>query len=321
MRRIILLLAATLFLPACPAKNVTLAKPGAFRPQQQVTAPKFVVLPAVDQRPTWEKSGDSPGVTFRLATAGAAMFWWAGAEVLADKNIVYGRNRFSGTSRNASTMVSSDLGEVLERSTRRPVQFWRAALSSQRGVANAVKRMRLADGTVVILPVIDHLTRVRAKTKQASASQSKRYTSTHVITTTRSSRASQTTGPVWTVMMRLHVFEVRGGRVARHVVRYAAASSGRQNAYGMAVVRAAKQVVRTSALVFSMANLRTPTGPPGGQPPTTSPTGPTGPANPARPANPVGPTNPTTVDPEQNRDPEQDPRNRPPASPTPAPPI
>lgn len=283
MRRLLLLISAAMCLPACPNERVVLREPVAFRPQRAPAAPKFVVLPAVDQRPTWEKSGDKTGVTLRIAGPGAAMFWHAGANVIPDKNVVWGRNRFSGWSRSARTMVSSDLGQVLTRSTQRPVQYWGASLRTQRQVAAAVTQMRLPEGTVVVLPVLDHLTRVKAKTKQASASQTKQYTSTHVITTTRSSRASQSVGAVWTVMMRLHVFEVRGGRVTRHVVRYAAASGARPNTYAAALGLAARQVVGVAALLFRMPTQPRPAPSPGMTAPGTGHPGTTPDTRPATP--------------------------------------
>lgn len=295
---ILVAVAALLLLPACPERKVILREPGTFRPVRPPTAARFVVLPAVDQRPTWERAGDRPGVTLRIAGPGAAMFWWAGADVTSDDTIVYGRNRFRGRSYGARTMVSSDLGEVLRRSTRLPVEFWNANFNSQRQVARAVRRKRFAERTVIVLPVIDHLARVRAKTKQSSSTQTKTYTSTSVITTTHTSRASQTVGPVWTVMVRLHVFDVHNGRVARHVVRYAAASAGNQGAYGRAIVAAAKQVAFTSAVIFPMANLpRTQPQPrvepqPGTEPPPQDPNQPDDvPAEPAQPAPPAN-TNP-----------------------------
>lgn len=308
-RTLVCVVGALLLLSGCPDPKVVLREPGSFRPRRPVTAPKFVVLPAVDQRPQWEKEGDNPGVTLRIAGPGAAMFWWAGADVTSDETIVYGRNRFRGQGRTARTMVSSDLGEVLQRSTRRPVDFWNANLVGQRQVANAVRRKRLPDGSVVVLPVIDHLARVRAKTKQASSTQSKTYTSTHVITTTRTSRASQTVGPVWSVMVRLHVFEVRRGRVARHVVRYAAASAGNQRAYARAIVNAARQVAFTSSVIFPMANL--PRVQPGTQPtqPGTQPTqpGPT-PQDPDQPEDPDG----VPAEPAQPAQPSRPPNTNPP---------
>lgn len=216
-------------LSAACTTPATLVQPGPVRVRADLTATEFVVLPAIDQRTDLEREGTRLGIAMRFVGPGAAATWAAGGEVSGDDAVYWVRNAFTGQATNASTMIATDLGQVLARSTGRRVRYEAASAAS-------VAAMRLPEGAVVVVPVIDHLTKVSPQTRQFMYSRTE--TSTHVVTTTSSSW--QKTGATWNVMLRLHVYQMRGGKL-RHVVRYASGHGSTTRAYSRAIQNAARQ--------------------------------------------------------------------------------
>ena len=198
--------------------------------------PKFVVTPAIDLRPAAEHGGAGAEPGFFFASEGGAMSHFSGAETLdGDDHLTWSPGPLAGAPPNASTAVAADLGRALASAADRPVSY--AAQTLDGAAAGA------PDGAVVVSVVIDHLTMISPR--NADFSQTKTQEGNYEVTTTTS--ATESFGPFWVFSFRVQLGEVRGGRVVRRIVRYAAASGAADTSYGEAIDAAVDQVVTAAA--------------------------------------------------------------------------
>jgi len=225
----------------CHGTPRVLAPPDATERRALARPVALVVLPAVDQRPRRELDGASLPPTFAFVTDGGGVAYTSGVAVIADgSELEWTRNSYRQRPTSASTTVSSDLAMALSRAFDASV-----SLDSSARTVDQVPRLangRYPEGTIVILPVIDHLTRVTPGSNQSVSSTSRQQVGNAVYETTRSAVISQVSQEHWVTMIRLHLFELRGGGVARHVVRYAARSGSDQQVYPQAILEATRQV-------------------------------------------------------------------------------
>ncbi|HUH05152.1 MAG TPA: hypothetical protein VML75_24305 [Kofleriaceae bacterium] len=237
MRHVVIALA----LIGCGSSPIYLNAPSEpVRLQREIppTVPGYVVLPAIDQRPRIERSGAKPTSTFRFFAAGAgAIEWTAGPNVTSEDRLIWSRNAFPNMADSAPVILSTDLGQLLERSAGRPVSFQATRVESADALRRFASTQGLADGTIVLLPVLDHLAWSKMSTRQFSQTS----TESGNVRTTTTIRASQKIKGNWNVMFRFHFLEVRGGKPARHLVRYFATVGGTE-AYANALALAVQDI-------------------------------------------------------------------------------
>lgn len=234
-----LALAIAAAVAACAAPRtalVTVPPPLHARAAEVAAVPAFVVVPAIDRRPAAERRGDSAEVGFIFASSGGAMSRHTGAAVLAgDDGLRWSERGFAGLPPSPSTAAAADLGDALESSTGRPVE--RVAGDPDAAAASA------PDGAVIVTLVIDHVAKVTPRNHDFS--QTKHQEGNYEVTTTTT--LTESFGPFWTFSFRVELGEVRGGRIVRRLVRYAASASTTETGYSDALALAAAEAVEAVA--------------------------------------------------------------------------
>jgi hypothetical protein len=135
-----------------------------------------------------------------------------------------------------ASSVASDVGHALASAANRPTELMQASLAEAATTAE--------DGSVIVTVIVDHFTQIEPMNSDfARLSTENRTRRGTRVTTTTTVDSTDGLGVFWTVALQIELAEVRNHRVARRLVRYAAATDKSSTSYNAAVAAAAMGIV------------------------------------------------------------------------------
>jgi len=269
-----ILLVAITVCAACIPRAMPLAPVGP-APQAETgrlaSVPRFIMMPALDRRPTIERTGHAAELGLMVSTAalvaGEKSFEFrraSGAAVHTTENVgwtaVTIRGRRGSVTFNLNLMpslassVASDVGHALASAVNRPTELMLASPAEAAATAE--------DGSVIVTIIVDHFTQIEPMNADfVHLSTEQRTRRGARVTTTTTVDSTEGLGVFWTVALQIELAEVRNHQVARRLVRYAAATDKSSTSYNAAVATATQQVVDAVATEWA----------PPSEPPAVSP--------------------------------------------------
>lgn len=244
MTRLIVLAA---LVSGCGGERITLRPPPDYHGlTSRRNPPALVVFPAVDQRPAQEREGSVPrlGCGVIALPVLSTLSHTGGATVSSDESFEWARNAFPGLEAGASTMFATDVGQLLSQVWKVKARYVAEPFGDLGGGEGRVSALRLAEGTIVVVPVLDLLGKSRPLTQYESlVIERKDRGGGYVERTDHESGELKFGARSFNTHARLQLFEVGKAGISRREVSYAGASEGTEWAYGTAVVEAARQII------------------------------------------------------------------------------
>jgi hypothetical protein len=265
-----ILLVAITVSAACVPRTTALAPVGP-APQADTgrlaSVPRFIMMPALDRRPTVELTGHAAELGLMVSTAalvtGEKSFEFrraSGAAVHTTENLQWTavtiRGRRGSVTLNLnlvpslSSSIASDVGHAVAGATSRPTELMQAS--------PAEAAMAAEDGSVIVTVIVDHFTQIEPMNSDFTQLSTEERTRRGArVTTTTTVDSTDGLGVFWTVALQIELAEVRNHQVARRLVRYAAATDKSSTSYNAAVATAAREVVDAVATEWAQPSAPT----------------------------------------------------------------